>query len=118
MNLSQPSSARCRVLATRCLGIRNLPTGIALFTISLVISGCEREAVPSAPAGLLASPQARQAGGAIYAANCAICHGSNGDGHGQRREGMNPPPANLRLPPWSDAKSAGKVFLAIRSGVR
>jgi len=28
--------------------------------------------VPSAPAGLLASPQARQAGGAIYAANCAI----------------------------------------------
>jgi len=74
--------------------------------------------VPSAPAGLLASPQARQAGGAIYAANCAICHGSNGDGHGERREGMNPPPANLRLPPWSDAKSAGKAFLAIRSGVR
>jgi len=74
--------------------------------------------VPSAPAGLLASPQARQAGGVIYAANCAICHGSNGDGYGERREGMNPPPANLRLPPWSDAKSAGKVFIVIRNGVR
>ena len=70
------------------------------------------------PAGLLASRDARQAGAAIFAANCAICHGANGDGRGERREGMVPPPANLRLPPWSDPGSAGKVFLVIRNGVR
>jgi mono/diheme cytochrome c family protein len=30
---------------------------------------------------------------------------------------MNPPPANLTQPPWSDATSAGQSFLAIRNGV-
>lgn len=91
--------------------------GTALFTISLVISGCEGGA-PGAPPGLLASREAQQAGADIFATNCAICHGENGDGHGQRREGMVPPPANLKLPPWSDPGSAGKEFLAIRNGVR
>jgi cytochrome c oxidase cbb3-type subunit III len=90
-------------------------TGIALFTISLVISGCE--APPSAPAGLLASPEAQQAGAAIFAANCVICHGTGADGNGQRREGMNPLPANLTVPPWSETASAGQTFLVIRNGV-
>ena len=91
--------------------------GTALFTISLVISGCEGKA-PLAPPGLLLSRQAQQAGAAIFAANCTICHGENGDGRGQRREGMVPPPANLKQPPWSDPGSAGRAFLAIRNGVR
>lgn len=84
--------------------------------ISLVISGCDGGA-PSVPAGLLASRDAQQTGAAIFAANCAICHGLNGDGRGQRTEGMVPPPANLKLPPWSDPRFAGKVFLVIRNGV-
>jgi len=66
---------------------------------------------------LLASRQAQQAGGVIFAANCAICHGASADGRGQRREGMSPPPANLTLPPWSEPASAGRTFLAIRNGV-
>jgi mono/diheme cytochrome c family protein len=66
---------------------------------------------------LLASREAKQAGSVIFAANCVICHGINGDGRGQRREGINPPPANLTLPPWSDASAAGRTFLAIRNGV-
>lgn len=104
-------------MAMRWSGNRKLSAGLALSTISIVISGCEREAAPTAPAGLLASPAAREAGGTIYAANCAICHGADADGRGQRREGMNPPPANLRLPPRSETARAGKTFLAIRKGV-
>ncbi len=53
----------------------------------------------------------------LFAANCAICHGIAGDGRGQRREGMNPAPANLTLPPWSDKAAAGRTFLVIRDGV-
>jgi mono/diheme cytochrome c family protein len=30
---------------------------------------------------------------------------------------MNPSPANLTLPPWSEERSAGRTFLAIRNGV-
>jgi mono/diheme cytochrome c family protein len=65
----------------------------------------------------LSSPEARQAGRIIFAANCAICHGAGGDGRGARRAGINPPPANLTLPPWSDPANAGRTFLAIRNGV-
>jgi high-affinity iron transporter len=67
---------------------------------------------------LLASHDAQQAGADIFITNCAICHGKNGDGHGLRKEGLVPPPANLKLPPWSDPSFAGKTFLAIRHGVR
>ncbi len=66
---------------------------------------------------MLASPQAQEAGRVIFVANCAICHGVNGDGRGQRRDGFNSTPANLRLPPWSDAAAAERAFLAIRNGV-
>ena len=80
-----------------------VPDTIDLAVVrSIAVAGCERDAAPSAPAGLLASPEARQAGEAIYAANCAICHGAEADGRGLRREGMHPSPANLTVPPWSD----------------
>jgi high-affinity iron transporter len=69
------------------------------------------------PAGLLVSRQAREAGSASFATNCAICHGVNGDGSGQRREAMRPPPANLTLPPWSEQTNAVRTYLAIRDGV-
>ena len=88
-----------------------------MFTVfSLVISTCEGGA-PSAPAGLLSSRETQQAGGVLFAAHCTLCHGATGDGRGQRREGMNPRPANLTLPPWSEPANAGRTFLAIRNGV-
>jgi high-affinity iron transporter len=90
--------------------------GITLFAILLTISGCERNS-PKMPAGLLASRAAQQAGGVIFAANCAICHGAKGDGRGQRREGINPPPANLTLPPWSDEASAIRMHGVIQNGM-
>lgn len=66
---------------------------------------------------MFASTGAREAGAALFAQNCAICHGANADGDGQRRADMSPPPANLTLPPWSEQASAGRTFLAIRDGV-
>jgi high-affinity iron transporter len=69
------------------------------------------------PAGLLDSAAAQQAGAELFAANCAICHGARGDGHGRRQESMVPPPANLTLPPWSDRPDAARTFLVIRDGV-
>lgn len=68
-------------------------------------------------AELLASREAQQAGALVFAANCAICHGPRADGRGQRQAGMNPPPANLNLPPWSETANADRTFLVIRNGV-
>ncbi len=68
------------------------------------------------PAGLLTSREARDAGGVIFSANCAICHGPRGDGRGQRREAINPPPANLTLAPWSDETTARRMHDVIQNG--
>ncbi|HUN27302.1 MAG TPA: cytochrome c [Steroidobacteraceae bacterium] len=93
-----------------------LPLTIGLFTLSPIISGCSG-AAPSAPAGTLGSAPAERAGAELFASDCAICHGPNGDGQGLRHEGMVPPPADLTVPPWSQAGNAGRTFLAIRQGV-
>jgi high-affinity iron transporter len=66
----------------------------------------------------LTSRAAQQAGAALFAANCAICHGVNADGNGERREGMTPPPTNLTLPPWSEQANAVRTYVAIRDGVQ
>ena len=69
------------------------------------------------PVGLLTSQEARAVGTELFSANCAICHGTSGDGRGQRREGMNPPPANLTQPPWPEQTSGSRVYQVIRKGV-
>jgi high-affinity iron transporter len=68
------------------------------------------------PAGLLSSREAEDAGRVIFAANCAICHGINGDGCGLRREGMNPLPADLTRLSWSDAE-ATRTYRVIKNGI-
>jgi len=65
----------------------------------------------------LISREAQAAGAQTFAANCAICHGSKGDGRGQRQEGINPAPANLTLPLWSEEASASRAYNGIRNGV-
>jgi mono/diheme cytochrome c family protein len=97
--------------------MRNLSAVILIAMTPLVISGCERDA-PTPPAGLLTSAAAQQAGAALFAANCAICHGSNADGSGRRREGMTPPPTNLTLPPWPERGNAARTYRVIRDGVQ
>lgn len=69
------------------------------------------------PAGMMTSREAQKAGGEIFAANCTICHGVRGDGRGQRHEGMNPPPANLTLPPWSEETAATRIYKVIHDGM-
>lgn len=60
---------------------------------------------------------AQRAGAVLFAADCAICHGASGDGHGMRHDAMSPPPADLTLPPWSQPTAAGRAFLAVRQGI-
>jgi len=41
------------------------------------------------------TPEARAAGRAVYADNCAICHGPSGLGDGEGGRDLNPPPPRL-----------------------
>ena len=89
---------------------------IALFTLSFVISGCERE--PAPPDAILSSAGARGEGAQLFVAHCAICHGARGDGNGEHQSFMNPPPGDLTVPPWSERAHARRTFLAIRDGIQ
>lgn len=66
----------------------------AVFTMLL--------AVPGRP--LLASGSGNPDNGkAIFGQNCAVCHGTSGDGQGIGAAGMSPPPANFTDPGfWKD----------------
>ncbi len=97
---------------------------VACLTISLTLTACSGpdSGLPEAyrrievPARL-ASPEARARGRALFAANCVLCHGERGDGHGLRASGFSKPPANFTDPAWRRGATPRRVFFAIREGV-
>ena len=91
---------------------------------SLACSACERgDDVPEpyrslvVPAERLANAEARRRGAALFADDCALCHGVRGDGAGVRRAGFARPPRNLRDPAWRAQATPRRVFRVIREGV-
>ena len=98
----------------------------AVLLTSLVLPGCadvDRDlpaqyrhvAVPEAQ---MTSPAARERGRVLFQANCALCHGVRGDGHGQRREGLDVPPRDFTDARWRTRTSPRHVFFAIREGIK
>jgi mono/diheme cytochrome c family protein len=103
--------------------MRWLPAAVA---ISLTCTACSRvdselpppyDRVP-VPQARLRSPEAIARGRALYASNCALCHGERGDGRGQRAAGFSKAPANFTDPAWRQRTSERRVFYAIREGLR
>ena len=59
-------------------------TGVALFGALALAAGC--------------TPQVEEVSGrALYAENCAVCHGPGARGDGPAAEGLSPPPPDLTL---------------------
>lgn len=56
------------------------------------------------------------AGERLYQANCAVCHGSGGDGDGPGGAGLSPPPANLRWTVRRPVATDGYLMWAISDG--
>ena len=99
---------------------------LSVLTISLTFTACRgpdsdlpeayrRVAVPEV---LLRSPEARARGQVLFGANCALCHGERGDGHGLRASGFAKPPANFTDPYWRQRATPRRVFFVVREGVR
>jgi high-affinity iron transporter len=69
------------------------------------------------PEAEMTSPAAHERGRVLFQANCALCHGVRGDGHGQRREGLDVPPRDFTDPDWRKHTSPRHVFFVIREGL-
>jgi high-affinity iron transporter len=68
------------------------------------------------PDAVFASEDALARGSSAFREHCALCHGERGNGVGQRREGLTPPPRDFTDPTWRQSTSPRRVFYAIREG--
>lgn len=70
------------------------------------------------PTERLQSAGARQRGRDLFLEHCALCHGKNADGRGERREGLSRPPADFTSASWRSTVTPRRVYFSIREGVR
>ncbi len=103
--------------------MRWLPAALAISLTSTACRGIDSD-LPSAyrrlpvPQARLRSADAQARGRALFAANCVLCHGERGDGHGRRASGFAKPPANFTDPAWRRGVTPRRVFFVIREGLR
>lgn len=69
--------------------------------------------VPLAPT----APPDLARGAALYAQNCASCHGATGDGHGPGSVGLDPPPIAFRDKIRADQRSLFGLYQVITQGL-
>lgn len=55
-------------------------------------------------------------GAALFAARCALCHGSAGDGKGPTGMALEPPPRDFGEPAWQDSVSDEHIERVIAQG--
>jgi mono/diheme cytochrome c family protein len=97
-----------------------------VLAVALLLPACESPdaELPAAYNGIavpverLASADAKQRGRALFLEHCALCHGSNADGRGDRREGLSRPPTDFTARSWRNSSTPRRVYHTIREGVR
>jgi cytochrome c oxidase cbb3-type subunit II len=82
--------------------------------LMIAFSGCRTDSHVSE--GTLRSAEARARGKRLFVEHCALCHGENADGHGQRSEGLTGRPADFTSPVWRASATPDGVFVVIREG--
>lgn len=81
------------------------------------LSEAERWDVVAYAFSLSTSKEELEAGEAVYAANCAACHGENGEGDGPEASNLAVKPADFSDQAKMAGLSAVDLFTAIRGGV-
>jgi cytochrome c oxidase cbb3-type subunit II len=104
--------------------MRGLARGaMALGLFTLACKGADGDLPPAyrdlpVPMDRLASAAARERGRVLFREHCALCHGVNGDGRGERREGFALPPQDFTSSKWRRRTTPRRVFFALREGKR
>jgi len=94
-----------------------------VMIMSLALSACSAQDDASTfgvvvPLDQLASDDVRERGRAVFLKNCAICHGSEADGNGVRREGLSRRPPNFGNKDWRENAEPGQLYAVVSEGKR
>ena len=75
---------------------RSRLASLVLVMLGLIVTGVAYAALAPGRAVAAETPQEQVAAGrALFLANCAACHGTEGKGDGPKAAGLDPPPADL-----------------------
>lgn len=98
---------------------------IALGTLSLLLacSGPDSDLPPryrqlKVPRKSLASPAAIAAGRRLFVKHCALCHGENATGRGERHSYLSTPAQDLTDPDWQRKATPRHIYFWIHEGVQ
>lgn len=113
--LGQSSVVGLAMLAITCLGAcGGSAEGGSEATIGVVASAEVPPEAANVENPVEATGDSILGGQEIYAGNCRVCHGENGEGDGPGAFGLDPEPANLndRVPGRTD----GELFWIVTNG--
>ncbi len=88
-----------------------MKTRAILLALSFLLAACG-DLAEEAPASKTPPPQSAPAAGAMFAAQCAMCHGENGAG-----SQLVPEAADFTDPSWQKSRTDEQIAAAIRGGV-
>jgi mono/diheme cytochrome c family protein len=87
-----------------------------LALIHFGLDAIERRAASRVPNPVPATVAAIAAGHHTYDVHCASCHGSNGDGKGERAANLWSKPTNFRDPAATQSQTDGELFYVTSKG--
>ena len=95
---------------------------LGTLLLLLACSGRDSDLPPSyrqlnVPGKTLASPAAIATGRRLFVEHCALCHGKDANGQGERHSYLSNPAQNLTDPDWQEKATPRHVYFWIREGV-
>ena len=105
--------------------MRKLSLAALLFTFGVALAVAQEDSDWEVPEEAKAmknpvekTPEAIEAGKALYKKHCAMCHGDAGKGDGPATKFIKPAPPDISSPEAQESMTDGEIFYKITNGKR
>jgi len=116
MATSIPPSRHRRSKTPGYVGLAILGALVLVFAVSFIRERIQENAAHNLPNPVSATPATLAAGKTNYDSKCASCHGSNGDGKGDKAQGLWKMPTDFRNAAQMDRRTDGDLYWVTTKG--